>query len=129
MKASELRIGNYIYVPQRKSVEQIGGIEENGRFILKHYVSSFSGIFCAEPIPLTEEWLVKFGFEYDENEDWFVLDAESGVSFSHILEGTTLYFGRLESVWVDVLQEIKYVHQLQNLYFALTGEELTLQES
>ena len=31
-------------------------------------------------------------------------------------------------IWCDnqVLEELKYVHELQNLYFALTGEELSL---
>jgi len=29
-----------------------------------------------------------------------------------------------EQIWVN----IKHVHQLQNLYFALTGEELTIKE-
>jgi hypothetical protein len=31
-------------------------------------------------------------------------------------------------VWCnnEILEKLKYVHQLQNLYFALTNEELTL---
>jgi hypothetical protein len=74
------------------------------------------------PIPLTEEWLLKFGFEVDDHlmnpDDWPYVDyiknevriSEPNYSFA--------FYGR------DNELEIKYVHQLQNLYFALTGEEL-----
>lgn len=37
-----------------------------------------------------------------------------------------MYDGDLSETQVLPLNFIKYVHQLQNLYFALTNEELTL---
>jgi hypothetical protein len=76
-----------------------------------------------EPIPLTEEWLLRFGFC---GKDHFT-DLN--------LETTNLKFycgnGRLTIVELElgyhVSINVKHVHQLQNLYFALIGEELTLQ--
>lgn len=57
------------------------------------------------PLPITEECLKKFGFDSKL--------AQFNVKGRFILDG----YGMNEI-------EIKYVHQLQNLYFALTGEEL-----
>ena len=76
----------------------------------------------AEPIPLTDEWLLKFGFEVNTpNLRWMhpvllseVYKTESG-GLTLLQNGTHL-----------TNNPILYVHQLQNLYFALTGEELTI---
>jgi hypothetical protein len=113
MKASEFRIGNWIYIPQTKTNEQIGSIEENGRFTTKNYKSSYSSIECLEPIPLTEEWLLKFGFKNNRLGLFDCIKVVEDIGF-HI------------SFIQRHLKEVQYVHQLQNLYFALTGEELTI---
>lgn len=68
-------------------------------------------------IPLTEEWLVRFGFsEGDFGGKCFMYRSmtiyqqhdEFRLFAMHYTKGT-----------------LKYVHQLQNLYFAITGEVLT----
>jgi hypothetical protein len=64
-------------------------------------------------IPLTEEWLVTFGFEYIEEYKWWEIDW---CNFTIDLGG--------EYEFEFAFHPIKYVHQLQNLYFALTGKEL-----
>ena len=80
-----------------------------------------------KPIPLNEDWLVKFGFENVDDE----IDYSEFVLNYVTIEGNgsdkqePFHFVR----GVDYRErktEIKYVHQLQNLYFALTGIELTL---
>lgn len=72
------------------------------------------------PIPLTEEWLIKFGFKYDALLDtWFSQDETATLHINHYTKGDTLGFFETE---YDV--EIKHVHKLQNLYFELQGEEL-----
>jgi len=78
-----------------------------------------------EPIPLTEEWLLKFGF--DKVGEWM------GIDFNPRM-GMRFYNGNAAEC--DITQDdkyiafkcgfIQYVHQLQNLYFALTGNELEL---
>jgi hypothetical protein len=81
-------------------------------------------LWIYEPIPLTEEWLVKFGFEEDGFiAEYFDVDTykKNGFAFYYSPIGDSLAsFGLAEIIFP------KYVHQLQNLYFALTGEELTI---
>jgi len=78
-----------------------------------------------EYIPLTEEWLMRFGFEYFKDNDSFQYDNELGFTiWGRLSEGFYLHVQD-----VDCGQSIHFVHQLQNLYFALTGEELQLKEA
>lgn len=75
-----------------------------------------------KPIPLTEEWLLKFGFEkLCSTEKGFKQNVYSMRNPS--LQIYELSKGYGVSFWIG--NELKHVHQLQNLYFALTGEELT----
>lgn len=108
MEASELRIGNWV-IDNNRSV-QVGATDFN-------YCEVFA------PIPITEEWLLKFGFQkgkfdYLKN-NLEILELNNNGIFDAYC--TDLEF----SVFIS---EIKYVHSLQNLYFALTGEELTIKD-
>ena len=74
-----------------------------------------------EPIPLTEEWLLKFGFKKDTFGSWkrdnclYWIDKDGGVL-------------QIASGFAAIINApCQYAHQLQNLYFALTGNELELQ--
>ena len=79
------------------------------------------------PIPLTTEILEKAGFEKDE--DYTTHEGKMYVSFN-LPDGTTIdKLGDNDfeyHVWDNYEKHIKYLHQLQNLYFALTGEELEI---
>lgn len=69
-----------------------------------------------EPVGLTVEWLEKCGFELTE------YYARIGkLTLKQTYDG---YVPVGERYAIGV--EIKYVHQLQNLYQSLTGEELTI---
>lgn len=76
------------------------------------------------PIPLTEEWLVRFGLDlttwFCEGSYLVVKDEEFGwcMKVRNASQTREIEFGYF-----------RYVHQLQNLYFALTGEELTLKQT
>ena len=75
------------------------------------------------PIPLTEEWLVKFGFVKKEHRDGNSL-SKNQVHISSVYGDNSFCLNAHVS---DVTSTyIKYVHQLENLYFALTDEELTI---
>ena len=90
-----------------------------------------------QPIPLTEEWLLKFGFEkvITDTEDAYGIDYNLEVAdicyisysddFSCAIYGSE-YASKNSIGAVPNWNSIKYVHGLQNLYFALTGEELTI---
>jgi len=77
--------------------------KENISFIVEN-IKSYSGI------PLTEEWLLKFNLKL----------AGTGLSISY---GITTEIYHFEIMGYCV--KIDYVHQLQNLYHSLTGNELT----
>lgn len=76
------------------------------------------------PIPLTTEWLERFGFETHPNfsERWFW--NHYGYSMTLADDGDWNVMPRVDDSLV--VAYCRYVHQLQNLYFALTGTELEL---
>lgn len=79
-----------------------------------------------EPIPLIEEWLKKFSFGQLSNGE-FVLDNFRVVNYNNVDPELKFSFKIKHSdATIYHLADIKFVHQLQNLYFALTQEELTL---
>jgi hypothetical protein len=109
MKASELRIGNWVKSP-------LYGVEYEIEFIYESPT-----IKEIEPIPLTEEWLLKFRFEkYYE----YYVNSHLEISEMKSKKGYDAYCTDMD--FSIFMTEVKYVHQLQNLYFALTGEELIL---
>lgn len=116
MKSNEIRIGNWVYehndILLKIEADDIPYIHANSRLI--------------SPIPITPEVLEKCGFkkiyytglglyEYHHPDLWNSLDSVGG--------GWNIEDNRCG--WV-LKQHIKYVHQLQNLFFALTGEELNI---
>jgi len=121
MKANELRIGNLVDgQPFTFDIQEIESLGVGSAFF-KNGGLEYRNI---NPIPLTEEWLLKFGFEnrngfnrYERGFIGVILDDNSCVDMHDTYN----------EVW-SVLCLIKSVHQLQNLYFALTGEELTIKE-
>jgi hypothetical protein len=121
MTINELRIGNYVEgigmeEPIRKILDAIGYNYETEKYELDALdIQNF------KPIPLTEEWLVKFGFE--KNKDGlFNLFNQSEVP---ILLNPDLNGWTCDGINFSI-NNTQYVHQLQNLYFALTGEELKI---
>ena len=112
MKANELRIGNWIKEPI-ESGGKIGQVKriETDKDGYSHYLDHCS------PIPLTEEWLLKFGFIKHITTDVHPTFAKGNINVNDNIVYVSGY---------GFINHIKHVHQLQNLYFALTGEELTV---
>jgi hypothetical protein len=119
MKAEELRLGNWVNPNFPMQVTCIYKDE-----ILCDFEGNEGDMWEFDPkdlngIPLTEEWLKKFGFEKDgPHWYWFsTKDRFTDIGYSYSIEEEVIEFH-------DLKVPIKYVHQLQNLYFALTGKEL-----
>ncbi len=115
MKASELRIGNWVDLVGSNSSFQIDTIYDN----------ELSGI---EPIPLTEEWLERFGFDsialgYELDDRFITLRPEDDID-----GGFDVFIMTADMEQPKYITYIDYVHQLQNLYHALTGQELKHEE-
>ena len=107
MDSRELRTGNWLIDPVGREF-QMNWVD----FMSSKDKNDF------KPIPLTEEWLIKFGFSRDGSY-W---------SHRHLNILTVEKIGGGEMLMTPNRKyalELKHVHQLQNLYFALTGEELT----
>ena len=104
MKASELRIGNWF----KEDILEQTYAQITAEQILDFYDYPLDDFY--KPIPLTEEWLIKFGFEKAYETCYQYKDF--------ILNDKFIMMD------IDITVQLKYVNQLQNLYFALTGEEL-----
>ena len=118
MKASELRIGNKIKFIDDGTIFTVVSIDLKGAGLENTSEFAWIEFESLEPIPLTEEWLLKFGFQ--EGNRGYYLKRNVVIS----VEGE-VYFGDSDT-WIA---SIYYVHHIQNLYFALECEELTLNES
>jgi hypothetical protein len=120
LQSKDLRIGNYIMQGGK-----ITCVEKLSRSIDDWDRTNGKRTQDCHAIPLTEEWLLNFGFECLQVDNFshrnsFQLDSNLGfVIWGRIETGLFLYIDGNEGGEV-----IKYVHQLQNLYFALTGKEL-----
>lgn len=110
MKANELRIGNLV---QNVYKDTFGISHETLCDFANGYVN-------LKPIPITEEWLRKFGL--NNGSRLFITCVnkliEFGFKYNHYIGNSVLHLNDIPLV------DIKYVHQLQNIYFALTNEEL-----
>ena len=126
IKANELRFGNWInYRNIQIPVTMIGqyGIQsKNGyKLINAKFVTT-----DLTPIPLTPEILEACGFEEQEN-GWHKLNI-----CEHYIN---LFFESLAKAELSIsglgmkMPHIRHLHQLQNLYHALTGEELNYTQS
>jgi hypothetical protein len=128
MDAKELRIGNWIMDRGNKEW-QINHWENSTKVSAKEPIIGICD-FTKKPIyghPLTEEvdflkpieltyqWLDKLGFEFKDAGD-----------FGHYYSLEDFDLNQdYQPINFDC-DEIKYVHQLQNVYFALTGQELEI---
>lgn len=127
MKETELRIGNYV------SLEGIGVIKVLGILPDRIYYTPINSDLFADylyavntyvnPLPLTEEWLLKFGFG-KQAPQWNILNVYYGKGQLRI----TFYNEKdfMVSIGAEPIRKDLYVHEIQNLYFALIGEELTI---
>ena len=117
IRASELRIGNYVQLEGLKRPIRVSIID----------TTETSTDTKAKPIPLTEEWLVNFGFSREVKVGSEM--GTDGVEF-RVYHFDVLTFNTNHGWWYKVQRmndtPLEYVHQLQNFYFALTGKELTL---
>ena len=122
MEAKELMVGNYY--------EWTEDEEEKDAFL---QVDDFYSLLAIEenfqyfkPIPLNEEWLVKFGAAKIDGDFTLTNDLFKGGYFMFVFTGDQVIYYQPESRDRVVLKNIKHVHSLQNLYFTLTQTELKI---
>jgi hypothetical protein len=132
INVKELRIGNLI---ECHVIDNVDGTDEWVDNYVNYddigWLSLQKNDERYRPKVLTEEMLVKFGCIEHENRYWDFLHDSS--IYGNVFE-TLVYNLDDQSFIVSSCDQCgyvvpcKYVHQLQNLYFALTGEELEIKE-
>jgi hypothetical protein len=116
MKATELRIGNLVnYKIVDKLDERKEWFEpcEIDAVDLQVIDSDY------QPIPLTKEWFLKFGFIETTSKSGLIRNFTKGNFKLEMSNSGNFYFGK---------KLTPYVHKLQNLYYELEDNELTLKK-
>lgn len=132
---NELRINNYVYYNNEHNeigiitklitdiITDINYVGINNRIDI-HYLNKH-----INPIPLTEEWLIKFNFnemiEGSNFSKWCI--GDNNVTHDYLLV-LTQFKDENKFFFKNGFHTIKYIHELQNLYFALSKEELILKK-
>jgi hypothetical protein len=125
MKSNELRIGNYVlYADEsRTCILKVEVIHKNEIEILNNITPSTVKIKDIKGIPLTEDTILNCGFTkvgfFDNvySLGYFRINLDKKTSEALLQYGDAPYYLNVE---------IKSVHELQNLYFALEKKELNI---
>ena len=118
MKAIELRIGNWV---EEAHSGEFGQVD----MVVLSIIERMSN-HSYKPIPLTEEWLECFGFEIKKGAWGTSAEIRIGrVRYVLYQNGNVWSINPTDGFKVD----FKYIHTVQNHYFALTGKELQTDET
>lgn len=122
MKAEELKLG-FLVTDCFGYIQKIEYITEKS---IRAYFPELKDVGVTDfkdlkGIPITEEWLSKFSFKKNNEGDWNKDGFKLSNKYTH--DGT--YEFDCNYISVNIL----YVHQLQNLYFALTNTELEIKQN
>lgn len=113
MEAKELRLGNFVKLIYGDKPFNVVRAIDNDYISIDEITVDFTTEDEIEPIEITKEWLLKFGFVQRNNR----------YVFKHFLTFYLKNFA-IQIGTSSVFVKIKYVHELQNLHFALTKKEL-----
>lgn len=124
LSVKDLRVGNFVYGINEYQNTALPICSLHSDETLRLLVGDKSiGCFSAsviKPIELDSEWLKRLGFQHDY--PYFFLGNKH---FN--VETGFFYFGNDHVSGGNYDVKIKYVHELQNVMFALTGKELVCQ--
>jgi hypothetical protein len=130
IKATELRIGNYIKLMFNYEDYETIQVTSDELVDVDKKRADY------EPLPLTEEWLFKFGFKnIDKGDNDYITYTDSNHDYYLQIDVRRKdgKYSILDNSFDDLrdfsMVDISYVHQLQNMYFTLTGEELILNKT
>ena len=110
MKSTDLRIGNKFQFPVNGKTEYWDIISISKDEVYFSQNEDYNHFLNLQPIPLTEEILLKL----DKNNEFLMIDKVGFIIFKN---GYAYQF---------IFADYPCLHQLQNLYYALTGKELNV---
>lgn len=124
IKANELRTGNLVLFNGK-----VVKISEVGRLTIEVEINELKYLYCKiedlKPIPLTEEWLLKFGWGKGEYDTEYVDNVSLKQECLSYNVGAKMFCIETNGDIMEI-KHIRYVHQLQNIFYCLTGQELEL---
>ena len=125
IRPNELRIGNLLRDSISKTPLRVVEIKELGfvTYVIDRTKYPLANGWSCEPIPLTEEILLKAGFEYWGGYKHKLLRGVRGAVLCEVDDEYWLLNNSYKSLYV----KFKYLHQLQNLVFSLSGKELEIE--
>ena len=138
MGTNELRVGNFVFDDDNEIVKvekihskryQQWNEEDDDSAVEFTKESDLENLYYSKvnPIPVTEEWLLKFGFLRGVDAVYYIKSKHMYLKIfekiGHVLGSVDKY-----SNCFKISDDIKYIHQLQNLYFALTNQELEIKK-
>lgn len=129
MDQKALRLGNLVNDHLGRTLQVTGLKDDNVYLALSNGDKVRYNIKTIQPIFITEEWLFKFGFTYNGwNYDLgrFTFHAQ-GRDEDGSFYNTEFYI-LSKQIKTLISFRVQYVHQLQNICFALTERELTIKD-
>jgi hypothetical protein len=130
MKSSDLRIGNLVDLGNR--IAKVTEINHLACVVvdLEETQDTIEDYERVKGIILTEEWLLKFNMEltdgFSSSRKLYLNNYENDISkITYSPKEGLLRLSNGDTKGTMLIPHIKYVNQLQNIYFALTGKELT----
>jgi hypothetical protein len=126
----DFRIGNLVYDETRYFPRRITSLTRPNVYAYEDDDKFEDGFLIGgiKPIAINEEWLQKLGFIKTPKSDWGL--KIFGVSMSLIYNSHKNLILRANAIPSEftIFVECKYVHQIQNLHFTLTGTEIEIKE-
>lgn len=131
MEKNEIRIGNIVYDSLNQSYDIVIGINNNDTvdfpFGLNNDISFIEGI------KINSDIIKTLGFIQDKPTEEFYVKTYNDPLDKNYIKMTMFFFnGRwtlciiFGEVSSTVINDIKYIHQIQNAFFMVTGQELEI---
>jgi hypothetical protein len=124
MKTNELRIGNLVYDLENNIIE-VHGLYKQDIF---NEITGEIPINCIKPIPITDEWFLLFMFTFYKSPNkrtCYQLKNGSQKTNNYTVFSLYKYWDGYMINCGHKYKQVTSIHELQNLYFMLTGNDLT----
>lgn len=124
MRSEELRMGNLVMYSADGSIFTVDEISRTGLGVYNDEENTWIEIEEFEGVKLTEEWLKKLGFIYQGSDGYSCLEKSTLLFYFSLRNGLMPSLFYRQTTESDNVKGCMYVHQLQNVFFSLTGTEL-----
>jgi hypothetical protein len=134
INAKELRIGNLVQNRFFPNPEPVTGLieREPGGIVIQFLVGGLREMSprAISGIPITKEWLERFGFKQGETRYYFELSLKNkGSKFylTYSIYNKSLHISKKDYEKGFNIPNVFDVHQMQNICFSITGVDLNFQ--